>query len=92
MEEKAVGRMQNLYLKNREEISVDCVENIISFDGSEITLNTSLGTLVIEGEGLKVENLSKSDGRILITGEIMGIYYTNTHEKQNKGVFKRIFK
>ena len=92
MEDKMDKRMQNLYLKNREEIAVDCVENIISFDGNEITLNTSLGTLVIEGDGLKVENLSKSDGRILITGDVLGLYYTSTHEKHNKGVFKRIFK
>ncbi len=92
MEERNETRAQNLYLKDRRALSVDAVENIENFDGESITLNTRLGVLFVEGENLRVENLSREDGKIYIVGKITGMYYTGDSEKQNKGFFKRIFK
>ena len=40
------------------------VNAILSFDESYIALDTALGRLVIEGEGLRVENLSRESERI----------------------------
>ena len=48
----------NVKLTDRETLSVDGVVNVGSFDENFVTIATSLGELNVEGESLKIENLS----------------------------------
>jgi sporulation protein YabP len=65
------------------------VINVESFDEEYLYISTKLGNIGIEGKGLKIESLTKEDGKILITGEIKGIFYYE--EKPKRGIGK-IFK
>ena len=89
MEENSV-LLGTLTVKNRERLTVDGVDNVEGFDEGCVTLSTALGRVIIEGEGLKIESLTKEKGEILITGRISGVFYTE--EKQTRGVFSRLFK
>ena len=69
----------------RQRAELDGILGILSFDDGYITLDTSLGRLVIEGEGLRVENLSKESGKILLVGTVNSLYYEKKKEKRSRG-------
>ena len=76
----------NLSLKNREELCVDGVEGIISFEEYSLVVKTNLGKLTVEGEGMVIDSLVKETGRIAVKGKISGIYYSDN--KKSKGFFR----
>ena len=85
MEEKQV-----LTVINGEVMTLNGVNNILRFDEGTVTLQTSRGRIVVEGEGLVIESLDKSGGDILIKGSIGGVYrYEEPEEKP--GLFKKMF-
>ncbi len=92
MEEKNETKNQNLYLKNREALTIDSVKSVETFDSEGVTLSTALGNFIVEGENLRIESLSKEDEKIYIVGKITGMYYTTDPGKQNRGFFKGLFK
>lgn len=85
--EKEYGR---LVIENRKKLVLDGVSHVIGFDEGYVSLDTKLGRVVIEGEGMKIESLSKEEGTIYIIGDISAVFYTETKEKN--GVLRRIFK
>ncbi len=80
----------SLVIKERTNVSVDGVENVLAFDESYVALGTVAGKIIVEGQGLKIENLTKDTGEIIITGKITGVFYSE--EKSPKGFLARIFK
>ena len=62
-------------VRNRENIKIDGVKDVISFDESGVALETECGSMAIEGEGLHVTVLNLSDGKVEITGRVNGVYY-----------------
>lgn len=85
--EKITG---TLIIENRSKLTLDGVKHIIGFDEDYVSLDTDLGRVVVEGVGMKIESLTKDDSTIHITGEISGVFYTET--KAKNGVLRRIFK
>ena len=82
-------RHTNLNVKERNSITLNGVCNVIGFDESYVTLATNEGKIIIEGESLKIESLTKAGGEINITGKICGVFYS---EKKNiKSPFGRLF-
>lgn len=77
-------------VNNREEVSLNGVLNVSSFGEDFLSLNTSLGEVIIEGTDLKIESLTKENGEILIIGKINGIIYKD--KKDEKGFFGKLFK
>lgn len=73
----------SLVINNRKTVSVDGVINIEGFDDGSITVLINEGKLNIEGEGLKIESLSKDNGEIIITGQILGVYYSTNKTPKN---------
>ena len=65
------------------------VSDIRGFDEGFVSLDTSLGKISIEGKDLKIESLSKEDGRIYVKGDICGVFLDSESEK-NKGFIKRM--
>ncbi len=81
---------QTVVLTDRSDLVIDSVENIISFDETFLVIATGGGRLNIEGSELKVESLTKNDGKIHIVGKISGIFYSS--ETNKRGAFSKIFK
>ncbi len=74
---------QELILKDKKTLTLNGVVNILDFSELEMTIDTVFGTVVVEGEEMKIENLSKDDGVINVVGKIEGFYYKRTREKKN---------
>ena len=76
-----------LEIRDRKAVRVLGVESVLGFGDDYVALETSLGRLVIEGEKMKIENLSKENGAIEIVGKINGIAYSEP--KVRIGFFSR---
>lgn len=81
MDPQAKGK---IVVTDRKSTVLDGVENVLSFDEGYILLATSLGELTVEGEGLKIENLSKESGEITVSGRICALYYKDKNMKKRK--------
>ena len=80
-QERARGKV---VLCDRKSITIDGVEHILNFDEGYIAISTALGELNVEGEGMKIENLSKEKGEIYISGRVNALYYKEKSNKRRK--------
>lgn len=94
-----------IYMRDREYIHLIGVYDVISFDDRGIIMQTQMGILSLDGEGLKIvsftsvsENrsapgdgvLTDGEGDIVIEGKINGFFYTDDTAPENKkGFFGR---
>ncbi len=62
-------------LRNRENIKIDGVRDVVSFDEVGVALETECGSMAIEGESLHITVLNVADGKVEVTGRINGVYY-----------------
>lgn len=88
MEDNSVK--QTVTVINRKSMVADCVNDIESFSGEYLVVNTQYGKLFVEGDELKIGELIKAEKRIVISGNIKGVYFKD--ESEIKGFFKRAFK
>ncbi len=80
----------NLIVSEKKSVSLDGVENVEGFDQNFISLKTVAGRITIEGDGLKIESLSKGNGEIKVIGNILGVYYSEI--KKSKSILEKIFR
>lgn len=80
---------QEIVIKDKSNVEINSVTAVRSFDEDGIVVESSLGLISVEGGGLKIENFEKSTTRILVTGNIYGVFYLeNKDKKKGRGVFK----
>lgn len=88
--EMQLEKSQVLELKNREKLTVNLVENVEHFSGSEVLLKTATGKLKICGSNLRLEDLSKQNGGIALSGKVDAISFADIKDKRS--FFKDILK
>lgn len=84
-----IGKNQELHLQNRKELSLSGVLDILGFEDTNLLVRTELGDLNIDGNDLRIKELSLENGRLLLQGKIDGIYYISPAEKKKGGLFGR---
>ena len=75
--EKYTEASGNITLLARKALDADGVIDVLSFDDGLVSLSTSLGLLVVEGEEMRVKKMDMEAGRVSLEGKISGIYYTD---------------
>ena len=80
---KSGGRVTMI---DRKELSLTGVTDILSFDENNLYLSTTLGTLSIDGEELRIGEMSLEKGELTLTGRISGLFYENGAVKKS-GLF-----
>ncbi len=88
--ENKPAKPHNLNLADRENLNMDGVEEVISFNDNKIILKTHLGGLEIKGKDLNVEKLNLEDNNIIIKGYVNSLIYSDRAPDEN--LIKRIFK
>ena len=85
---------QEVKMVDRSNISITGVNKIVSFDDEEFLMETTMGFLVIKGEGLELIKLDTMQGNVSIKGMIKGINYIEDVKTKDKeqGIFNRLFK
>lgn len=96
MEKKEIkleDKKSNLVLENRKKLSLNGVVEVISFNEEQIMLNTTLGSLIIKGEGLKMNKLDVQNGDVIVIGIIDSFVYSGTEAKKDKeSIISKLFK
>lgn len=93
MNDKISGSVSHsLIMKNRREVFLDGVFDVVGFDERSVSLKTSLGDMMIEGDDLHIKKMSLESGEVSVEGNIDGIYYAAETEEKKGGFFRRIFK
>ncbi|HWR09448.1 sporulation protein YabP [Sporomusa sp.] len=80
-----------LTLVDREELNVDGVVSLGSYDEKEIIMETEQGMLIIKGDGLNIKQLNLEQGNIIVEGMVKGIIYED-EQRQRKGLLERFLK
>ena len=77
-----------LQLKERQQLTMSGVTEVVSFDDSAVVLQTSLGNLVIQGRDLKLKTLSPEGGQVAVEGSVAALIY---EEPRSGGWRQRLF-
>lgn len=75
--------------EGRENIRIDGVDEVISFDDREISLKTMCGGMTVEGDGLHIGVLNVEQGHVEVSGRIDGLFYFDESPTQKKRLFGR---
>jgi len=90
---ETVNCIQNLFLENRERLSITGIIDVLSFDDQIIIIETNLGLLTIKGENLKINKLSIDTSDFVVEGNIISLNYSNSgNVKKNTSLLSKIFK
>lgn len=79
-----------LTLNERKNLTMTGVTEVVSFDDTTVILNTNLGTLVIQGEQLKLKTLSIDGGQVTVDGQISALIYEEP--RSSRGFWGRLSK
>lgn len=80
-------------LLERKTLVITGVKKIDNFDKLHFILETTMGFMVIKGEGLELIKLDTLAGNVTIKGTIDSInYVVENKKKEEDGFFNRLFK
>ena len=94
LEEKSYTKPHKLLLNNRRTGTISGVVDVISFDISEVLLETEQGMLNIKGADLHVNRLTLEKGEVDIEGRIDSLTYSEVtdYHKAGASLLGRLFK
>ena len=78
-------------LKDRKDMRIDGVTEVISFDEVCVMLKTQCGDMAIEGKDLKIAVLEIDAGIVVLSGTVSGVYYSDPMNKEKRSFVKRLF-
>ena len=81
-----VSSSHEVKIIDRREIYLTGVKKITSFDHEEFLMETTMGYIVIKGEGLEIIKLDTYQGNVSIKGKINSLNYMETAKKEKKSV------
>lgn len=77
-----------LQLNERKTLTMTGVAEVVSFDDSTVVLQTSLGTLIVQGQQLQLKTLSLEGGQVAVDGNVSALIY---EEPKTGGWRQRLF-
>lgn len=78
-----------LQLNERRQLTMTGVTEVVSFDEGAVVLQTSLGTLIVQGQELQLKTLSLEGGQVAVDGNISALSYEEP--RQSGGWRRRLF-
>ena len=92
-EKKTVTTQHRVLMNNRQTGSFSVSTDVLSFDVSEILLETEQGMLLIKGTDLHVNRLSLEKGEVDIAGRIDALSYSDvSHAHKGESLLSRMFR
>ncbi|MBO7251648.1 MAG: sporulation protein YabP [Oscillospiraceae bacterium] len=73
----------NLQMKDRRQLTMNGVSEVVSFDEQEVVLQTMLGMLTVQGQQLQLKNLSLEGGQVCVEGNISALVYEEPRIRTN---------
>ena len=90
------SKIHTLTVKNRQGAHLDGVLEVIRFDETEVLLETTCGTISIDGEGLHLCEWNADRGSALLEGRVDAVTYFDKKQEGSKtahsGLFGKLLK
>lgn len=64
-----------LQLNERRQLTMTGVTEVVSFEDTAVVLQTSLGTLIVQGRELQLKTLSLEGGQVAVDGSVSSLTY-----------------
>ena len=64
-----------LTLNERSQLTMTGVSEVVSFDENAVVLHTAQGTLIVQGHGRQLKNLSPEGGQVAVSGTVTALAY-----------------
>ncbi|MCI1931530.1 MAG: sporulation protein YabP [Clostridia bacterium] len=91
MSEESRRNINRIVIDEREEITINGVEEVMSFDDESIICTSELGMIVIKGSELHIGKLSLEEGILTAQGMIESVSYED-EPLTGGGFFKKLFR
>ncbi len=72
----------NIFIDERKTLKMSAVREVLSFDTDYISVMSDIGKVEIEGDGMRILQMSSESGELFITGRIDGVSYSKTPAKK----------
>lgn len=79
----------DLRLNERRQLTMTGVTEVLSFADTAVVLQTSLGLLTVQGEGLHLKTLSLDGGQVAVDGQVSALVY---EEPRQTGFWGRLLR
>jgi len=84
---------QDICLFSRRRMELTGITEVESFTDEQITVESSLGMIAIEGKNLKIGSFQTESGILTIHGEFDSLYYYGKQENgEKRGIFAKLFR
>lgn len=83
---------QNIYIEDRNRITVTGVLDVGSFQEEAIQLSVPGNSILVRGSNLHIQRLELEEGEVIITGLVQSAIYTGKKEKSEGSFLKRMLK
>lgn len=91
IDDKTPNWRHQVMLFDREEMTVDGVLSLGSYDEKEIVMETEHGMLTVKGEGLNIKQLNLDKSNVIVEGLVKTITYDDA-TRVKKGLLERFLK
>lgn len=85
MEQSNISKSHKLSMDNRKRLTLTGIKDVVSFDLTQILLESTLGMIHIKGSDIKVTRLSLEKGEVDIEGTVDSIVYSDVKDYGEKG-------
>ncbi len=72
--------VHTVQITGREALAVTGVTEVARFEEDAVVLETEMGQLLVQGDGLQLKELSAEGGRVSVTGHITALAYTEPRQ------------
>ncbi|MDO4542401.1 MAG: YabP/YqfC family sporulation protein [Bacillota bacterium] len=88
------GKEHNIKIAGRQFMEISGVLQADSSEEKQVNLRTSMGEMVIEGEGLQIRHLDLNSGNAVVSGKVNAVLYPvkEMRSKGKKNGITRFFK
>lgn len=90
--EKKQVKPYGLILDRRDHLALTGVQDVLSFDESQVLLRTEGGQLTINGQNLHVARLMLEEGQLVLDGAVDSLIYEEARRTKKGGLAARIFR
>ena len=86
MEEKQITGGHKIWISGRKSGTVTGISDVLSFDETEILMDTEMGMLSIKGKGLHISKLNLEKGEADLESQVDSLTYSDRgHKKKKEG-------
>ena len=75
-------REHNVNIIGRERMEITGVCEVVSFDENTVVMQTTDGALTVDGNEMNVTGLDLANGRVTVSGRLVGMYYIEQKGKR----------